>query len=100
MADKKLEEVRTKFVEKVNRAVICAVLDDLLEKRVLNDEEVEKVEEKSVTQEQARTLIDVVRKKGPRASLVTIKSLCERDSFLAEQLGLMAFLEEHGESQR
>ncbi|XP_015269033.1 PREDICTED: caspase-1-like [Gekko japonicus] len=93
MADKKLGEARTQFVEKVNKAVISKVLDDLLEKGVLNDEEVEKVKEKSVTQEQARTLIDGVRKKGPRASLIAIKSIHARDVFLAEQLGLTVFLE-------
>lgn len=85
--------MRTQFVEKVNKAVICTVLDDLLEKGVLNEEEVEKVKEKSVTQEQARTLIDGVRKKGPKASLITIKSIHARDVYLAEQLGLMIFLE-------
>ncbi|XP_060115426.1 caspase-1-like [Heteronotia binoei] len=93
MADKKLGEVRTQFVQKVNKAVICAVLDDLLENGVLNDEEVEKVKAGSVSQEQARTLIDGVKKKGPKASLIAIKSLHTRDAFLAEQLGLVAFLE-------
>ncbi|KAL8198730.1 UNVERIFIED_CONTAM: hypothetical protein K2H54_022023 [Gekko kuhli] len=93
MADKKLGEARTQFVEKVNKAVICTVLDDLLEKGVLNDEEVEKVKEKPVTQEQARTLIDGVRKKGHKASLIAIQSIHARDVFLAEQLGLTVFLE-------
>ncbi|XP_077167389.1 caspase-1-like [Paroedura picta] len=94
MADKKLGEVRTQFVEKVNNAVICAVLDDLQDKGVLNDEEVERVKKKSaVTQEQARILIDGVRKKGPKASLIAIESIHARDPFLAEHLDLMVFLE-------
>ncbi|XP_054857796.1 uncharacterized protein LOC129344905 [Eublepharis macularius] len=94
MADKKLGEARTQFVERVNKAVIGLMLDDLLKEEVLNDEEVEKVKEKSaVTREQARMLIDDVRKKGPRASLVAIKSIVSRDGFLAGELGLTAFLE-------
>nr|XP_056720910.1 caspase-1-like [Euleptes europaea] len=93
MADKKLGDVRTQFVEKVSKGIICAVLDDLLQEGVLNDEEVERVKEKSaVTQDQARILIDGVRKKGPKASLIAIKSIRSRDAFLADQLSLTAFL--------
>ncbi|XP_048375503.1 caspase-1-like [Sphaerodactylus townsendi] len=93
MADKKLRDVRTKFVEKANTAVICKVLDDLLQEGVLNDEEVEKVKTCGVVHEEARTLIDNVRKKGHKASLIAIKSIHSRDGFLAEELSLTAFLE-------
>ncbi|KAL8198729.1 UNVERIFIED_CONTAM: hypothetical protein K2H54_022004 [Gekko kuhli] len=95
MADKKLGEVRTQFVEKVNKAVIRAVLDDLQEKGILNEEETEEVKERSgLKQEQARALIDGVRRKGPKASFMAIQSISCRDAFLAEQLGLTTFLEE------
>ncbi|XP_054857184.1 caspase recruitment domain-containing protein 16 isoform X2 [Eublepharis macularius] len=95
MADTKLREVRTQFVAKVNKAVIYGVLDDLQEEQVLNEAETEEVKQQStLTQEQARMLIDGVRRKGPSASLIAIKCLCSRDAFLAEELGLKAFLAE------
>lgn len=88
MADKKLEELRCRFVESANKAVINQLLDDLLEKKVLNEEEAEEVKEASRRQEQARTLIDHARRKGVKASQIFIDSLQRRDPCLTEQLGL------------
>ncbi|KAG6927629.1 caspase 1, apoptosis-related cysteine peptidase, partial [Chelydra serpentina] len=66
MADRMLSDVRIRFVESVSRAVISTLLDDLLERRVLNEEEVEEVKEScSKKSDQARCLIDGVRKRGP-----------------------------------
>uniref|UniRef100_A0A8C8RGM7 Caspase-1 n=1 Tax=Pelusios castaneus TaxID=367368 RepID=A0A8C8RGM7_9SAUR len=91
MADKKLGAVRTTFVESVSRAVLSNLLDDLLEHRVVNEEEVEEVKEGcSRTRDQARCLIDGVRKKGARASEIFIEHLFVRDSHLATNLGLGA----------
>ncbi|KAJ6655774.1 hypothetical protein lerEdw1_004827 [Lerista edwardsae] len=88
MADKKLEELRCSFVDSANKAIISQLLDDLLGKKVLNEEEVEEVREAPRRQEQARTLIDHARRKGARASGVFIESLQRRDPCLTEQLGL------------
>ncbi|XP_066491300.1 caspase-1-like [Tiliqua scincoides] len=91
MADKKLEELRCRFVEGANNAVISQLLDDLLEKKVLNEEEAEEVKQAPRRQQQARTLIDHARRKGVRASQVFIESLQCRDPCLTEQLGLKEY---------
>ncbi|XP_026564318.1 caspase-1-like isoform X2 [Pseudonaja textilis] len=88
MADKKLKEVRPEFIERSNPAVISQLLDDLLHRGVLSDEELEEVNVKNKRQEQARTLIDNVRRKGPEASCFFIDFLRARDPYLAEQLDL------------
>ncbi|KAM6465603.1 caspase-1-like [Liasis olivaceus] len=92
MADKKLMEVRTQFVESINKPVISQLLDDLLSEKVLNDEEVDEVKENTKKRSQARLLIDHVRSKGPEASRFLIVFLQARDAFLAEKLGLQNFL--------
>ncbi|XP_030600140.1 caspase-1-like [Archocentrus centrarchus] len=67
--DKELHRVRTSFVEKVSETVIKQLLDDLAEDRVLNDGECESVLEKNTTRaDNARCLIDIVKRKGPKAS--------------------------------
>ncbi|XP_034276906.1 uncharacterized protein LOC117667561 isoform X2 [Pantherophis guttatus] len=58
MADKKLEEVRAEFIKRVNKSIINQLLDVLLHKRIIDDEEVEEVNAKDKTQDQARILID------------------------------------------
>ncbi|XP_026514306.1 caspase-1-like [Terrapene carolina triunguis] len=91
LTDRKLSDVRIKFVESVSKAVISTLLDDLLERQVLNEEEVEEVRESySKKSDQARCLIDGVRKKGARASEIFIERLCVRDVHLATELGLGA----------
>ncbi|XP_053131260.1 caspase-1-like [Hemicordylus capensis] len=92
MADKKLTEVRMLFVECANKAVIKQLLDDLQEKQVLNEEEVEEVKEEKKKQDQAKTLIDQTRKKGANASQIFIECLEKRDHNLTEQLGLKDYL--------
>ncbi|XP_043850789.1 caspase-1-like [Dromiciops gliroides] len=89
MADKILKEKRRLFVESVDRGVINGLLDDLLEVKVLNQEEMEIVREENKTvRDKARVLIDAVISKGSKASQCLTKSICERDGHLAEQLGL------------
>lgn len=71
--------------------MISNLLDELLAHRVLNQAEVDEVQEANpVTTDKARSLIDRVRLKGPRASAIFIDSLRKHDSNLAEQLGLSA----------
>lgn len=87
--DKVLFEVRSKFVEKVSSTVLKQLLDDLSEDRVLNEEEMESViEEHKARTDKARCLIDMVRKKGPKASEKMIKRIQERDENLYDELGV------------
>ncbi|XP_026527462.1 caspase-1-like [Notechis scutatus] len=88
MADNKLKEVRHEFITRSNPAVISQLLDDLLHQGILCDEELEDVNVKNKRQDQARMLIDNVRRKGPEASCCFINFLRARDPYLAEQLGL------------
>ncbi|KAJ8414485.1 hypothetical protein AAFF_G00036870 [Aldrovandia affinis] len=89
MADKQLATVRAQFVNRVTKPVLKQLLDDLLEDRVLNDEEQETVvQENSMRADQARSLIDMVRRKGPTASEKLLSRLKERDPGLFDQLGL------------
>ncbi|XP_021270994.1 caspase recruitment domain-containing protein 16 [Numida meleagris] len=91
MADQELLRVRADFVSRVRKAVVSNLLDELLAHKVLNQAEVDEVQEGNpVTTDKARSLIDTVRLKGPRASAIFIDSLRKHDSNLAEQLRLGA----------
>uniref|UniRef100_A0A8C8EHJ9 Caspase-1 n=1 Tax=Oncorhynchus tshawytscha TaxID=74940 RepID=A0A8C8EHJ9_ONCTS len=80
---------RITFIDSVTKPVIKQLLDDLLEDQVLNDEETESVtEENSTKTEQARCLIDMVWKKGRKASEKMIVDVQERDPGLYDKLGL------------
>nr|XP_009511202.1 PREDICTED: caspase-1-like [Phalacrocorax carbo] len=93
MADKLLLNVRKEFVERVSKAVISGLLDELLAQGLLSLEEVDEVNDRhTVRTDKARCLIDGVRLKGCRASQIFIDSLRNRDGILAEQLGLAAEL--------
>lgn len=83
--------MRTEFIKRVNKAIISQLLDDLLRERIMEDEELEEVNTKDKRQDQARILIDNVRRKGPEASRRFIVFLQTRDTFLAEQLDLQNF---------
>ncbi|MGH0176495.1 UNVERIFIED_CONTAM: hypothetical protein FKN15_072828 [Acipenser sinensis] len=89
LADKRLFEVRTKFIEGVNVAIIQDLLDDMQHVKVLNDGEVEDVKEgQTRTKDKARCLIDMVRKKGAAASEKFISRIKERDPSLYHTLQL------------
>ncbi|XP_040506552.1 caspase-1 isoform X1 [Gallus gallus] len=97
MADQELLRVRADFVSRVRKAVVSNLLDELLAHRVLNQAEVDEVQEGNpVTTDKARSLIDTVRLKGPRASAIFIDSLRKHDCNLAEQLRLCAHAEPPG----
>ncbi|KAK1158377.1 caspase-1-like [Acipenser oxyrinchus oxyrinchus] len=88
-SDKRLFEVRTKFIEGVNVAIIQDLLDDMQHVKVLNDGEVEDVKEgQTRTKDKARCLIDMVRKKGAAASEKFISRIEERDPSLYHTLQL------------
>ncbi|KAK2498643.1 hypothetical protein MC885_007809 [Smutsia gigantea] len=87
--DKVLKEKRRPFIRSAGMGVINALLDELLEKKVLNQEEMEKVKcENATVMDQARALIDSVIRKGTQACQIFINHIREEDSHLAETLGL------------
>ncbi|KAL3991863.1 low density lipoprotein receptor-related protein 5/6 [Sarotherodon galilaeus] len=88
MADKELARVRGQFVEKVSKALLKQLLDDLLE-GLLNDGESDSVlEDNSNKADMARALIDMVKRKGDKASRKMIEHLEKRDPTLYSELGL------------
>ncbi|OXB54803.1 hypothetical protein ASZ78_013375, partial [Callipepla squamata] len=95
--DQELLRVRADFVSRVRKAVVSNLLDELLAHKVLNQAEVDEVQEANpVTTDRARSLIDTVRLKGPKASAIFISSLRKHDGSLAEQLRLGAGAESPG----
>uniref|UniRef100_A0A3Q0S396 CARD domain-containing protein n=1 Tax=Amphilophus citrinellus TaxID=61819 RepID=A0A3Q0S396_AMPCI len=93
MADKELHRVRTGFVEKVSETVIKQLLDDLAEDRVLNDGECESILERNTTRaDKARCLIDIVKRKGPKASNTMIAHFQRREPLLFDNLGLAVII--------
>ncbi|XP_045075859.1 caspase a-like isoform X2 [Coregonus clupeaformis] len=89
MAADDLFNARKIFIDSVTKTVIKQLLDNLLEDKVLNDEETDSVtEENSARAEQARCLIDMVRKKGVKASEKMIARVQERDPGLHDKCGL------------
>ncbi|XP_005742141.1 caspase-1-like [Pundamilia nyererei] len=89
MADKELARVRGRFVEKVSKALLKQLLDDLLEEGLLNDGETDSVlEDNNNKADMARALIDMVKRKGDKASRKMIEHLEKRDPTLYSELGL------------
>ncbi|XP_047609581.1 caspase-1 [Phacochoerus africanus] len=89
MADKILKEKRRLFVRSVAIGTINGLLDELLETRVLNQEEVEIVRgENATVMDKARALIDSVIRKGPQACQICINHICGDDPHLAGVLEL------------
>ncbi|CAL8390432.1 unnamed protein product [Boreogadus saida] len=86
-----LERIRSKFVEKVTDPVIKGLLDDLWQQKVFNTEEKDSVMEgQTIRADQARCLIDMVIRKGEKASQAMIDSMKKRDGHLCSTLGLMS----------
>uniref|UniRef100_A0A2K5D756 CARD domain-containing protein n=1 Tax=Aotus nancymaae TaxID=37293 RepID=A0A2K5D756_AOTNA len=91
MADKILKEKRKLFIHSLDKCTINDLLDELLEKRVLKQEEMEKVKhENAMVMDKSRALLDIIIGKGARACQVCITYICEEDRYLAEKLGLSA----------
>ncbi|XP_078023195.1 caspase recruitment domain-containing protein 18-like [Epinephelus lanceolatus] len=89
MSDKELARLRHKLVERVSRELINQLLDDLLEDGVLNDGEKDSIlQENSNDANRARRLIDMIRKKGRKASRKLLTHLQSRDPMLCAELGL------------
>lgn len=72
--------------------VIKSLLDDLREDKVLGSEEIEEILQKTKTRtDQARDLIDYVRRKGRKASEILLKSLEKRDKLFYEGLNIDSY---------
>uniref|UniRef100_A0A3B3XF85 CARD domain-containing protein n=1 Tax=Poecilia mexicana TaxID=48701 RepID=A0A3B3XF85_9TELE len=62
------------------------LLDKMLENKIMNDSEIELGSQNHG--DKVRDVVDMVRKKGSKASSVFIAALCELDPCLAEDLKL------------
>lgn len=86
-----LHALRKGLVEGCNKALIKALLDDLLDGKILNDGEVEYIDEENrVSSDKMRVLVDSVRKKGDASSNFLIQRVAIRDSMLSAKLGITA----------
>lgn len=93
MAEKVLEQLRIKLKEGLTEAVIKNLLDDLRDKKVLGNEEIEEIVQKTKTRaDQARDLVDGVRRKGTKASEIMFTCLKERDNCLYDNLNIDSHL--------
>ncbi|XP_076782270.1 caspase-1 isoform X2 [Arvicanthis niloticus] len=91
MADKILKVKRKQFIQSATEETIKGLLDELLEKRVLNQGEMEGIQHNNRTvMDKARDLCDHVIKKGPKASQIFIACICDEDCYLAERLELQS----------
>ncbi|XP_030235929.1 uncharacterized protein LOC115560655 [Gadus morhua] len=86
-----LQRIHSEFVKTVKIAVIKGLLDDLLQQKVFSTEDKDSVMEKGkIKTDMARCLIDMVIRKGERASRIMIESMMKRDPDLCPTLGLIA----------
>ncbi|XP_012584782.1 PREDICTED: caspase recruitment domain-containing protein 16 [Condylura cristata] len=89
MAHEVLRERRRLFIRSVCPGTINGLLDELLDKKVLNQEEMEKIRDENPTvMDKARALMDSLLRKGPQACQICIDYICEDDCHLAGTLGL------------
>ncbi|XP_029922811.1 caspase-1-like [Myripristis murdjan] len=87
MADQQLSRARLMFVDRISTPVMANLLDHLLADRILNEREREWVfEEHLARADRASCLIDMVRRKGARASQELITNLKNFDPFLCNDL--------------
>ncbi|EGW01061.1 Caspase-12, partial [Cricetulus griseus] len=87
--DNILRAKRKQFIRSVGAGTINGLLDELLEKNVLNQEEMERIKCINATvMDKARDLCDSVTKKGPLASQICITYICKEDCYLAGVLEL------------
>uniref|UniRef100_A0A8C6T7N0 Caspase-1 n=1 Tax=Neogobius melanostomus TaxID=47308 RepID=A0A8C6T7N0_9GOBI len=81
-----LRKLRSGFIDSVSKEVVLQLLDNLLDKEVLNLEELETINIKITTANKARDLIDTVMSKGDEASNILILHLQKREPGLYEHL--------------
>ncbi|XP_068438449.1 caspase recruitment domain-containing protein 8-like [Clinocottus analis] len=81
--------MRCHFIERISGPTLKSLLDKLLERTVITDDERESADAIPNNRDKARFVIDTVRKKGEAASSEMIEFLREADPFLYEHLGLI-----------
>ncbi|XP_044195221.1 caspase b-like [Thunnus albacares] len=86
-ADEKLKSVREQFIARVSEPNLRKLLDKLLDREIINDDEMEFAGTPNRA-DKARLVIDMVRRKGTEASSALIDALCEVDRCLSKELKL------------
>ncbi|XP_056313606.1 caspase-22 [Danio aesculapii] len=89
MADQLLENLRIPLIKGLSERVINGLLDDLQQNRVFGEEEIEDIQQKMKTRtDQARHVIDDVKRKGVKASEIMLTCLKTRDAHLYDTLDI------------
>uniref|UniRef100_A0A4W5LY04 CARD domain-containing protein n=1 Tax=Hucho hucho TaxID=62062 RepID=A0A4W5LY04_9TELE len=83
---KNMHSVRTEFVNRVSLPVLDCLLDNLLQRKVCNQLEMEKVKVIPERAEKAREVIDMVLNKGDNACSIMKTLLVELDPFFFQTL--------------
>ncbi|XP_035513308.1 caspase recruitment domain-containing protein 8-like [Morone saxatilis] len=86
-SESSLLSVRSEFVRSVTEPVLNQLLDKLLEREIINQEEMDSARTSSRA-DNARTVIDMVRNKGTQASSSLIEDLRTLDPTLSNKLKL------------
>ncbi len=84
-AEERLFSVRTELVTRLSDAVLNQLLDELLVKKIITQEEMNLVKTKH-KEDKARDVIDMALSKGSETSLFLISAICEQDPWLAKRL--------------
>uniref|UniRef100_A0A4W3I8X0 CARD domain-containing protein n=1 Tax=Callorhinchus milii TaxID=7868 RepID=A0A4W3I8X0_CALMI len=89
MAAFMLKRLRGDLIKGLSKGVINDLVDKMLDHEVINNSEKEDIlEANSRTGDQARSLLDTIKRKGARASQKFIEALKESDNELATNLRL------------
>ncbi|KAM4604435.1 uncharacterized protein ACJ7VT_018954 [Polymixia lowei] len=86
-AEDRLRSARTEFIERVSEPVLDKLLDELMNHKVINGEEMESARTRTRT-DKAREVIDMVVMKGRDASSKMMDIFKEQDPYLSKQLHL------------
>ena len=84
----KLKSVRADFIDGISEANLHSLLDKLLDRDVINDDEMSSVRDKVGKKDKARLIIDMVRAKGDKTSTDMIDIVRKLDPSLCENIGL------------
>ena len=85
---KKLKAVRGDFVDGISVANVHALLDRLLDRDVINDDEMSSVRDIIGKKDKARMIIDMVKVKGDKSSSDMIDIVRQLDPNLCENIRL------------
>ncbi|XP_016529963.1 caspase-1-like [Poecilia formosa] len=82
-----LTNVRAQLATTISPPILQQILDRMLENNILNDGEMDLGQKPQG--DKVREVVDMVQKKGPKASWAFITALCELDRCLVENLNLL-----------